>query len=753
MDKQELDNLKDEIIDFILNKKCPSIKPNSKYVRPLELDEIINKVYLDTRNCLVDNIAEYLNDKNRDEMKFYCQLEDRILSMDSLNPHKEIDPYKNYFVSEYNGQKLKHVQDLESLLEKHDGGELELIELAQVYHGILHIGEKGSGKTLSQNVWLYNNNSKLEENGIVWVRLDCSKLKRIWEKSNSTRKVSTEKYLLGQLVYVFSKHFQRKFPNYCSPLFAQIADKLSIDIENEIQDPITESKNLSIEHSEEERFAYSAEKKKMKTIIDYLTYFEYIIAKHENTFIEGGDARKNDSEKTDTSKSFFIDKILIEWQNQGDNQLSIEWYAVANRLRNFILEKGYYLFYIIDGIDSISFFFADRKNYINEMLSMLYDFPLKNSSSKAGKNELVMISLRDTTFETMKGIQLTNIYSDSFPNKDISRFFIIRQETNNLLKPFLDKRVDFMLDQMSKYHYNDCFMAKVLKTIKDFNVIIEEKRWHSNIRCFFYNHISLAKLITFKYYFAGQPNNFNIKEQISIYEDDNFFLNGEAFFYSSRPAISNKGGHCFNLFSSQGVNEKLHFIHTRVLQVIKTNPGITYQRIESIVAVFHASSDDCKPTIDRLVSAGMIIPTTGVFDKGTTYKISEKGEFVLSSFYNNINYLYYASLDTILPTQIIDKFRIAPNNFTYSNQEKRYYPASCIITGAVFLQYLIAENRKIINGKKTKLKAMGFATPQSFMELPINKKALEKSIMSMLQIATKDPECIKIIKEWRNTRQ
>ena len=57
MDKQELDNLKDEIIDFILNKKCPSIKPNSKYVRPLELDEIINKVYLDTRNCLVDNIA------------------------------------------------------------------------------------------------------------------------------------------------------------------------------------------------------------------------------------------------------------------------------------------------------------------------------------------------------------------------------------------------------------------------------------------------------------------------------------------------------------------------------------------------------------------------------------------------------------------------------------------------------------------------------------------------------------------------
>lgn len=48
---------------------------------------------------------------------------------------------------------------------------------------------------------------------------------------------------------------------------------------------------------------------------------------------------------------------------------------------------------------------------------------------------------------------------------------------------------------------------------------------------------------------------------------------------------------------------------------------------------------------------------------------------------------------------------------------------------------------------------MGFVTPQSFMELPINKRALEKSIMSMLQIAAKDPECIKIIKEWTNTRQ
>lgn len=750
MENIDTEKIKNKIFNFILNSKSIKIKPRSKCIRPLDTENVKNKILLDAGGRLVNNVADYLNQKNRDEIKLYRTFEDSIPLMGNLNPHYTPDPYKNYFISEIDNHTLKHLTELNDLLNKNEGRELELIEQARINHGILLIGEKGSGKTLSQNVWLYRNHTKLEENRIFWVRLDATKLKAIWDKTPSNSEfITPETYLLGQMVYVFSKHFRKEMPNNSS-LFIQIAEELSNDPVNHIKEPITESKNQSALHSSEESFAYNADKRKYKTIIEYLKYFEERIAIYEGTYKSNGRERIKDSEKLHTAKSFFIEKVLLDSMKNNETKLFTEWFTIARILRQFILENNYYLLYIIDGIENISFFFSERNNYIEKMLNLLFDFPLNNSNSQISKNELLLISLRDTTFQTLRKIY-NERYHDAYRDKDINRFLKIYQDTEKLAEPILGKRVSFMLDQIPTNLLRGCFMEKVLKVIKECNEIPDEKRWHANFRCFLSNHISLAKLITFKYYFAGQPENFDIKEQIKIYEDDNFLLNGEVF-YGEDTSISNKGGHCFNLFNYIDIyNKPQYFLYTRIIQIIKNEPNIHYKKIVTIMGVMEIFSDDCKKAIDRLVSTGIIIPSCEK-EKELKYKISRKGLFIINKFYNSIHYLYHTSFDTPLPEEIIKKLQVAPNNFTFSKQQKRNYPSSCIITAAIFLNFLIKENNKTLRNKIQKLREVGITNPRLVFGLPIEEEEFIVCLNNMIQIAAKDNN-LNIIKEWIATVQ
>lgn len=83
---------------------------------------------------------------------------------------------------------------------------------------LINIGEKGSGKTALQNVWLHDNNKKLEDSKIIWVRCDCYKLYNLWRgvcdeenfdgsiKLDPTNLINLNEYLDIQLLYVFSKY-------------------------------------------------------------------------------------------------------------------------------------------------------------------------------------------------------------------------------------------------------------------------------------------------------------------------------------------------------------------------------------------------------------------------------------------------------------------------------------------------------------------------------------------------------------------
>ena len=740
MKEDQINQLKDQIIDFIMKGSSIKVRKGMPLVRAIDLEHVQSKLYMEGAVGLVKYVSEYLNDRDIEEMQFYNNMNKFATLKDSLNPHRD-DEYSKYFVSSIGGAPTPQWRQLETLIQKDIDGELKLKALAKSPTGIFHIGEKGSGKTLTQNVWLYKNNKILEDNKIFWVRLDASKLEKLWQDCpNCTSPITTEDYLLGQMLYVFCKHFQKEHTNNYSTLFGEIAAKLKDSPVNDIPKPFADSKAKTREESEEEQLSFSADRRNIRSVIDYMVYIEKTIAVHENTYL-GEHLRRNDWEKTDPDKSFFIERVLREAQLSENHDLYRVWRAIARRLRSFLLDNGYYILYVIDGVDSLDFFVRDRNRIIQDMLAQLLSFPLGISNSNA---ELVMMSLRDTTYETLKEIYYSRGYCGDPQYRDICNFHRIRQESCNLFTHILNKRMEYMYE---KSHIKDskCVMAKALKCIQQNNSIKNEDVWHSNFRCFLNNHLSLAKLITYKYYFAGQPHGFDIQEQISIYEEDNFLLNGEVV-PCINAARSNLGGHCFNIFNDTMNKKPSYGLCTRILLIIKNNPRITYAELEDIVKVYNYIETELHDLVKRLISSGMISPTYEPDD--TLFKITVKGEYVLELFYNRISFLYHAALSTYVPEELIKMYRISPNNYESTKREERFFPAASIITGSIFLQYLISRNKKETRNTTLKLRQSGICNPSRINTLPIKKDKLGESILNMLKIAEKDPRNIEIIKEF-----
>jgi len=718
------------------------------------------KLYLNTGSDEVkEDINAYLYHRNNTEMLFYNEISEKIYRMGHLNPHNKPDPYDKYFVDNIEKRKLRHLQELYNLLEMDTtSGVLQLKE----YRNVLHIGDKGSGKTLSQNVWLYRNNEKLENNDIVWIRLDALKLMDIWKGADLEKStlVTPEIYLLGQLVYVFSKHFQKKFPNYYSELFDRIASKLNDSPQNKLS-YYQERNTVELTRAVRELFDInmmqvfsSANKKGLETIIDYLKYFEETISQAENTYKDSGETRLDSDRKTNRSRSYLIENVLKESQKNIIKNYK-EWITIAILLREFILHNDYYILYIIDGLDHINFYHPNREKYMQKILHLLYFFPLSQSEDESAvdRNELLLMSMRPDTYDALKKIYNKEFYHGFNHYKNVENFYPIYQQTNNLFKPIFNRRIEFFVSSCT---YKECFMAKVLERIKESPDIVEEEKegekWHSNIRCFLYNCVNLAKYITFKYYFAGKPDKFDIDKQIVTYKNTNLLLNGYLYLCEEKnPCDSDAGNNFFNLFGfTKRKGKPLYFIYTHILLLIKKHEQITYEDIKDIIDCFEdITLVEYELCVCRLVSFGLITEEYSDAENRMKFKITIKGSLALQNFYNDIHFLYYTSLDTKIPKKLLEKFLITPNNYDIE-EEKRNYPPYCIITGMYFLRYLYRQNNKIIENAKLKLEKLELLGIKdiSIFNLPIKEEELSKSIGEMLRIVYRNNEYKIIFEEW-----
>lgn len=601
--KNKISELSDKLFENLNIEASLSVAPED-FIRPTENNEISRKLQLYSNGRYFDWISDYLDYLQPKEINFLKFFESNIPLTDSMNPHKPYD-LKEYFVTEIENVELKHLSRLKEFLKSKDNNSISLRE----NEGILHIGEKGSGKTFSQNIWLHENNDILEENNIFWVRLDASKLIRLWDDSrvyNNPNLTTIEEYFLGQIVYVFCKHCFKEYP-LSSNLFVRILEDLKNSESNEIEETNIKTRaQADLLNNEFDIFLYSAHKLGFTKISVFLKDIERQIATYEE-FYKGPSKRVSLEDRLHKDKSFLVDRVLKDSQKYNSDRYKgskNNWMTIGRFLKNFAIKNGYSFLYIIDGLENINFYNSSRKNYLERIFSDLYNFPLNRFNSDP--NETVLISLRDTTYEALKRMTHVGVYNDFNRFMNIESFTKVYQDTKGLQKYAFDRRVEYVLD---KYEGEDCFMQKVLRVMIENHEIPDEERWNSNLRCFINNHVTLAKLITFRYYYSHKPKDFNILHQIKTFENINFFLNGELYVNElARSSVANNGHNLFNLFGFVDDDAEIpyYMIYSRLLQLINNRPNITEKKLYSILVLFDYTEENIAICLDNLIWSGLV---------------------------------------------------------------------------------------------------------------------------------------------------
>ena len=190
-----------EMIETYFKNSTYKLDGNDIFIHPLNDEEIYRTIKGPNG---VSKVEDYIHQKGLNTVINAISQIRKTIKNHPMNPNKDYEPLK-YFVS----SDLVIMQFNNFLKNIKNNGENKKI---------IYIGDKGSGKTITQNCWLHKNNKELESNKIFWVRRDVAKLYRIWFDDSSgvhditylnaylQECVNIETYLLIQLLYVFCKN-------------------------------------------------------------------------------------------------------------------------------------------------------------------------------------------------------------------------------------------------------------------------------------------------------------------------------------------------------------------------------------------------------------------------------------------------------------------------------------------------------------------------------------------------------------------
>ncbi|MDR2972672.1 MAG: hypothetical protein LBU83_12225 [Bacteroidales bacterium] len=751
---------------------------NSVFTKPIENGDIAKKLEVRLKGgARTSRVSDFLDDHNPNEMNFYKDAEDAIWGHQNFNPRNAYK-FRNLFA--YN----QCYQDLCELLDTDENGQLKLLQRKLTFQ----LGKKGSGKTITQNVWLGDKNKKLEDNNIFWIRLDVEKLYNLREsmskkferemkaKGRKEVLISTKEYFLGQLLYVFCKRF-KEFPyqdphdpevdkrNKCtsSELIKRIYKDLSESGENNINKIKLTKKEE--EHYEDLQMFFQSRLSKLREqdctkITDYLSYLEEIISKDERTWKRDGEERTPFAPTRKTS--YLIDHVFLE---NKDSALFKSWKFLGETLRGFILNCGYRILYIVDGVDNINFENPSSKDKYEELIEELLDFPVSPDSDGTGNdNELIFIAMRDSTF-----VEFEKRYKTQPKHRNLQSYLKVRSRKifmddsiqKGTIKEILEKRAKFIKE--SKYAKETTKMAKILDRILTKSHNVEEvnlkKIWNSNYRSFLYSRLYLSKYLAFRYYWRTNKEipytDEEIDEDINIFEDINFYLNGEMY---AQGMENDDGTVRFNHFGFIDTLEQkpFLFIYIYILEAIKIldKNNLYSSNIINIMEQLGFFKDDCESCINNLEKSGMLKQLFNVEKKEFAYDVTEKGTFFSEKFCSCIQYLYHSCIDTKLPNIVFDSIKryISPNDVPPRGD--RNFPVNCIIVGVSFLNFLKFEHKRILKDKRiwkntSEIHSEEHIDMKTF-ELPINDKLLKESIRKMLKKVIKNSNQIEILEDWLN---
>lgn len=691
MTKEAIKNDLYKIIDEQVNKACFLSLSNrsllsGRYIYPCENNTLRNRLFGEDRTIKVE---DYLLRKDVDFLAKHYKFK-------SLIENGYFNPYKSYRLSEY-FVKTDTFNELDVIYR--------FLEKPVLKRNIVHIGNKGSGKTALQNCWLKENNTNLENNNVFWVRCDGHKLYRLWLDHQEVLKrredidqrefleigverlVNISQYLDIQLLYVFAKYCMNENREF----FSILNNKLQSS-SPKFDYPVS---RLNTSHTES------------ANLIEKINEVRETILKTEAS------QRPEYSYAYDHVMRISLDSSQLEKR---------KWLAISRAFQNFLKEKGYWVLKIVDGVDNVHINDASSVRYYQYMIDMAFKF----IRSRPEENHIHFMAMRERTF--IDTIKHHPIQQDT--HEYLEKLDIWHRAAD--FKQIIENRYEFAKNKA--FREGDLYDRIAKEVIKSLEENINENH-HNNARAFLYNKMSLISQV---YYRIRQLDveRANIESHVKTLELRNRFLNGRLFLNTKKQwqDLNNELGLCcMNIFYFDkdkyictNIGEWPGLVKTRILQLL-----IKYQRIgasklsDYLREAFKYSNTLIKESINDLRAFGMI---DSKYDGYLHYEISKKGERYLYSSYSEIDSLYYFALDTPLPNEFIKSELIWAHDNKYHT--KTHFPKAAISTAVTFYLFLICanreENKKYKDQKNDLEQRYGFS--HGSLELPFSTANTRKSI-------------------------
>jgi len=533
---------------------------------------------------------------------------------------------------------------------------------------IIHIGGKGSGKTALQNFWLSENNRKLEDDNIFWVRCDGHKLYQLWldhgdyikKKDNEkevmlnpdgvNKLVDIREYLDIQFIYVFSKYCLNEDRDFLKKIISSL-----------------EEDNHSVE------YPISRRNKSTKTrlLLECIHELRETINREE----------KNEDRSYSYAYSCVMKISLDSYQLEKRR-----WISISRALQNYFKKKDIWILDIVDGVDNVHINEKSAKPYYVHMINEAHKFIKRRPSDK----RIHFMALRERTYIDIMinhPIMLdTAEYLDEYKINHSPACF----------RDIIEKRYNF---SKNKYFDSGSLYDKVAKSVINSAVTTVEGQTHNNAREFLHNKVTLISQV---YYRIKQLNmsSYNIDSHVRILRTRNRYLNGRLFLntksqwgdINTEPGVCSMNIFYFDLdkYPCKSPEEWFGLCKTRILQMLKED-GQTIPE-EKIINYLNSSLGYPKllvaEDISHLRAFGMI--DSKYYEEEISYAITPKGKRYIEHVYADIDTLYYFSLDTPLPSQLMkDKIIKGHDNRLHV---RTYYPSSAISTVLSFLGFLLFLN-------------------------------------------------------------
>lgn len=454
-------------------KKCAWLELfDSGYIYPCEQEFILRNLEGEDN---VTNVEDYLLNNDKDFLNKHVRFR-------SIIDNEYLNPYKKYRLLEYY-VKTDTFNKLDILFDFKNYPDLK--------RNIVLVGEKGSGKTALQNCWLYENNNKLENNNIFWVRCDGHKLYKQWlgyleddglmERYQNIdikeKLVTIEEYLDIQLLYVFSK--------YCVSQNRQFFIKIVSDLERDRpQFDCPTSRKIENETCKIDLY-------------NYIKSLSSIIIKEEIG-------------SNNPQFSYAFDRVMkISFSTRQLEKR--KWIACSQAFQNFLKKNGYWILRIVDGIDNLHINDESSRVYYNYMLIQAVRF----SKSRPIDNHIHLMAIRERTYVDISAhypiLRQTREYhiNDHKITSDVACFKMVSL-----------KRHEYAVNNgyFKSGELYENIAAEVIKSLKT----NDGKFYHNNTRSFLYNR---ASLIASVYYRLKQlKHETNIGSHVKILENRNRFL-------------------------------------------------------------------------------------------------------------------------------------------------------------------------------------------------------------------------------------